>query len=148
MDFLGEVQFAYICFLIGGNLDAFEHWKELVGVLCSCQKAITKHRIIYDHLSDMLEIQINEIPSDFLVDIVSSNNFIYNKIRTLLGFISDSEVDGRLKSKIYRFKQRLTEKYDWDLNHVNDESDDEAPVIVDMNAEMYSSNNDNSDLVT
>lgn len=147
LDFLGEIQFAYICFLIGGNLDAFEHWKQLVGLLCNCQKAISKYRTIYDHLPDMLETQIYEIPCDFLVDIVSSNNFIYVKIKNLLRLIIESDVDGRIKSKMSRFKQRLSDKFDWDLNYENEESDDEKPVIVDVNEEMYSNNNELNDVV-
>ena len=79
-DLLGEVQFSFVCFLIGhGKLyvytlhhtilchyirslhhtqymsllplhtvyEAFEQWKKLIWLLCSCEEAITTHHDLY-----------------------------------------------------------------------------------------------------
>ena len=35
-DILGELQYCFITFLLGENLEAFEQWKSLVSILCSC----------------------------------------------------------------------------------------------------------------
>lgn len=29
-DLVGELQFSFLCFLVGQSLEAFEHWKQLV----------------------------------------------------------------------------------------------------------------------
>lgn len=80
----------------------------------------------------VLEVQIKEIPEEFLADIVSNNNFVYVKLRTLFRAVQESEVDGRLKSKMSRFKDSLSEIYSWDFGNLDEESDDEAPVVVDL----------------
>ncbi|KAJ4823628.1 hypothetical protein Tsubulata_032163, partial [Turnera subulata] len=45
---LGELQFAYIAFLMGQSLDAFYQWKSLTSLLLSCIKAFM--RVIYYQL--------------------------------------------------------------------------------------------------
>ncbi len=40
---LGELQFAFICFLMGQSFDGFEQWKQLIAVLCSCEEAMQKY---------------------------------------------------------------------------------------------------------
>jgi hypothetical protein len=49
--------------------------------------------------------------------------------RTLL--LSET-VDGRLKSKAQRFKERLTVKFQWDFTCLDQEDDEDAPVVVDI----------------
>lgn len=41
--FLGELQFAFICFLIGESLEALEQWKKMVTLVCSCEDALLTH---------------------------------------------------------------------------------------------------------
>ncbi|XP_069682395.1 protein AAR2 homolog [Periplaneta americana] len=131
VDIVGELQFAFVCFLVGQSLEAFEHWKRLVGLLCSCEDAIPKRREVFDEFLTVLENQLVEIPEDFLVDIVASNNFVYHSLRSLFRTLQLSDVvDGRLKSKAKRFQERLTIKFQWDFSHLDQEDDDEAPVIV------------------
>lgn len=117
---------------MGHSLEAFEHWKKLVGVICSCEIAIIKYRILYDLLVPMLEVQLEEIPEEFLADIVSNNNFVYVKLRHLFRTIHESSIDGRLKTKMARFRDSLTEKYSWDFSNLDEEEDDEAPVVVEL----------------
>ncbi|XP_021919236.1 protein AAR2 homolog isoform X2 [Zootermopsis nevadensis] len=131
VDIVGELQFAFVCFLVGQSLEAFEHWKRLVGLLCSCDDAVSKRREVYDEFLSALEAQLVEIPEDFLVDIVASNNFVYHSLRSLFRTLQLNEiVDGRLKSKAKRFQDRLTAKFMWDFTGLEQEEDDEAPVVV------------------
>ena len=37
---LGELQFAFVCFLVGHVYDAFEQWKALTALLCSCDELL------------------------------------------------------------------------------------------------------------
>lgn len=132
IDVLGEIQFMYICFLVGHSLEAFEQWKKLVSLLCSCETAVKKYRYIYDAFITILELQVTEIPEDFLADIVSNNNFIYSKLRLLFRSIASIDVDGILKSKATRFRQQLTDTYSWDFSHLESDDEEDAPSIVKL----------------
>lgn len=133
VDMVGELQFAFVSFLVGQSLEAFEHWKQLVVLLCSCDDAISKRREVYDAFLSALEAQLLEIPEDFLVDIVASSNFVYHSLRSLFRTLQFSEtVDGRLKSKAKRFQERLTVQFQWDFTGLDREDGDDAPVVVNM----------------
>lgn len=130
-DILGELQFSFISFLIGHSLEAFEHWKKLVGIFCSCDEAITKHIDIFSEFLTVLNYQLHEIPEDFLVDIVASNNFVYKSLRTLFRTLQSNDFSGRLKTKAKRFQEILTEKFSWDFSDILDEDEEDLPVVVE-----------------
>lgn len=131
-DLLGELEFCYICFLVGHSLEAFEEWKKLFSLFCSCDVAVKKHRKLYDLFISVIKIQIKEIPEEFLADIVSNNNFVYMKLRNLFGAVQNSDVDGEFKTKVDRFKKSLTDTYQWDFEHLDSDEEDEAPVVVEI----------------
>ena len=89
---------------------------------------------MYTELILCLEVHLEEIPEDFLVDIVANNNVIYKSLRELfatLGILKN-QVDGSLYCKADRFKQKLTTKFGWDFTNLEVEEDDEAPVVVQL----------------
>jgi A1 cistron-splicing factor AAR2 len=45
---LGEIQFAFICFLFGESLEGFEQWKKLFALLCACDSAIETHSKFFE----------------------------------------------------------------------------------------------------
>ena len=63
---LGEIQFAFICFLTGQVYDGFEQWKKLVALLCSCDEALAKHPHLYEQFITVLHYHLAEVPEDFL----------------------------------------------------------------------------------
>lgn len=79
-----ELQFAFICFLIGNVYDAFEHWKRLLNILCRSEDAIGKYQDVYINLISVLYHQLSEIPADFFVDIVSQDNFLTSTLQVHL----------------------------------------------------------------
>ncbi|KAG6441420.1 protein AAR2 homolog [Manduca sexta] len=129
---IGELQFAYLCFLIGHSLEAFEHWKNLVILICSCDDAIHKYRSVFFHFIRTIEIQIEEMPEGFLADIVMNKNLVYKKLREFFRTAYVSKVDGRLLTMIERFKENLTEKLQWDFTGLDTDDDDERPVVVKL----------------
>ncbi|KAF5276191.1 hypothetical protein FQR65_LT03995 [Abscondita terminalis] len=131
-DIIGELQFSYVCFLVGHSIEAFEHWKNLVCLLCSCDAAINKYYTIYDVFVTTLECQILETPPEFLADIVTNNNIIYLKLRTFFRSVHDSNVDGRFKAKVERFKHNLTSKFEWDFTDLDLDDEEDAPVVVNL----------------
>lgn len=72
----GELQFAFVCFLLGNAYEGFEHWKNLLGLLCRAEESIQKRKELFLGLISVLYHQLGEIPPDFFVDIVSQNNFL------------------------------------------------------------------------
>lgn len=89
---------------------------------------------MYSEFITCLEDQLEEIPEDFLVDIVANNNVIYRSLRDLFSNIEllKNETDGRLFCKCEKFKEKLTTKFGWDFANLNEEEDDEAPVVVHL----------------
>ncbi|XP_009946689.1 PREDICTED: protein AAR2 homolog, partial [Leptosomus discolor] len=81
LELLAELQFAFICFLIGNVYDAFEHWKRLLNILCRSEDAIGKYQDLYINLISVLYHQLSEIPADFFVDIVSQDNFLTSTLQ-------------------------------------------------------------------
>lgn len=79
-----ELQFAFICFLIGNVYDAFEHWKRLLNILCRSEDAIGKYQDLYINLISVLYHQLSEIPADFFVDIISQDNFLTSTLQVRL----------------------------------------------------------------
>lgn len=132
MDLVGELEFAYVCFLIGHSLDAFEHWKKLVRLFCSCEEAIIRYRNVYMHFITTLQVQLMEIPEEFLADIVMNENVIYVILRSFFKTVQSSNVESRLKVAIERFQCSLTDKFMWNFANLDGDEDDELPVIVHL----------------
>lgn len=124
---LGEIQFAFVCFLVGQVYDGFEQWKSLVRLLCSCESAISQYPDLYLQFITLLHYHVREIPEDFFVDIVSSDNFLVAVLRSLFENLKDSEADENLKRRGLKFKEHLEKKFQWDLNA---DTDEDAPVVV------------------
>ncbi|XP_060086941.1 protein AAR2 homolog isoform X1 [Heteronotia binoei] len=128
-DVLGELQFAFICFLIGNVYDAFEHWKNLLNLLCRSEDAIAKHHSLFSNLISVLYHQLSEIPADFFVDIVSQDNFLTSTLQVFFSYTCSPAVDRTLRKKAERFKAHLTKKFKWDFEA---EPEDCAPVVVEL----------------
>ncbi|NXT84808.1 AAR2 protein, partial [Zapornia atra] len=129
LDLLAELQFAFICFLIGNVYDAFEHWKRLLNILCRAEDAIGKYQDLYINLISVLYHQLSEIPADFFVDIVSQDNFLTSTLQVFFSCTCSAAVDGTLRRKAEKFKAHLTKKFKWDFEA---EPEDCAPVVVEL----------------
>lgn len=128
-DILGEIQFAFVCFLIGQVSDAFDQWKRLVHLLCSSSLAVEKRPNLYSKFISLLFYHIKEIPEDFFVDIVSSNNFLVSTLHELFLTLEGDKVEANLQRRGLQFRKHLTKKFKWDFT---EEPSDEAPVVVDL----------------
>lgn len=126
-DILGELQYAFICFVLGQVMDGFEHWRSLVKVLCKCGNDMNKHKELYKKLIAVLYHQINEISVDFFVDIVSSNNFLVANLTTLFQSIAECE-DAEMLDISSKFRKHLKKKYKWTFYQ---EPEDCLPVVVE-----------------
>ncbi|XP_042197744.1 protein AAR2 homolog [Callorhinchus milii] len=135
-DILGELQFSFVCFLIGNVYDAFEHWKDLLQLLCHSEEAVGKRTDLYTLLISALYHQLSEIPADFFVDIVSKDNFLTTTLQEFFSYMHSPMVDEALQRRVGKFKAHLTRKFKWDFD---EEPDDCAPVMVDLPEGVVSS---------
>ena len=75
------------------------------------------------------------MPDDFFVDIVSSNNFLVHLLTQLFLTAKHNEgIPPRLQERLEKFKENLSQKFNWDFAFEDgDEIDEEdRPVIVEM----------------
>ncbi|KAL4228697.1 a1-alpha2 repression [Mactra antiquata] len=125
---LGEIQFSFVCFLIGQVYDAFDQWKKLVHLLCSCESALNTHNDLFMDFITVLHFQVHEIPEDFFVDIVSANNFLTSTLQEFFSNLENGNGDSKLRQRGIKFREHLTKKFNWDFTS---EPDEFAPVVVD-----------------
>ena len=128
MDVLGELQFAFVCFLIGQVYDGFEQWKNLVRLLCMCDEALAKYPELYTQFISTIHYQIQEIPEDFFVDIVSQNNFLVSVLHAFFENLESSTTTPSLKEKGRRFRAHLQKRFNWDFT---EDPDEDCPVVVE-----------------
>ncbi|XP_036390126.1 protein AAR2 homolog [Megalops cyprinoides] len=126
---LGELQFAFVCFLVGNVYEGFEHWKRLLALLCRSETAMCARRDLYLGLIAVLYHQLGEVPSDFYVDIVSQDNFLTSTLRDFFQFASGPGVDASLRKRAQKFKVHLTKKFRWNFE---EDLEDCAPVVVQL----------------
>eukprot|EP00040_Diaphanoeca_grandis_P025312 m.140002 g.140002 ORF g.140002 m.140002 type:complete len:323 (+) comp30096_c0_seq2:395-1363(+) len=125
---LGELQFSFVCFLVGHVFDAFEQWKKLVALFCSCEDAITKYPKLFHDFIGVLHYQIREAPSDFFLDAISNNNFLVAVLQNFFLILRESGADPELQKRALVFKESLA-RFNWDFE---EEDDDDLPVVVDL----------------
>lgn len=130
---LGELQFSYICFLLGLSYESFERWKKLFQLFCMSKDAISQNQSLFAKFLLAVRYQLETVPEDFLVDIVENNNVIYNGLKEFFRLLetSDFEVEDDLKDGTIQLKRFLEQKFGWEFNGLDEEEDDEAPVIVE-----------------
>jgi len=126
---LAEMQFSFLCFLVGRNYDSFERWKRLVVMFCNCDEALVERSQLFLNFINDLYFQMREVPNDFFVDIVTSNNFLVTSLSAFFSSIRTSVGATRqLKDKAAKFEANLTKKFDWDFSVERDDS----PVVVEI----------------
>ncbi|KAG8221905.1 hypothetical protein J437_LFUL006724 [Ladona fulva] len=143
-DLIGEMQFAFVCFLVGHSLEAFEHWMELVGVACRADSALLKHASFFTELMSTLEVQLvsscgdDSVAGDLLADVVTGQNAIYSALRALFQNIREGDdVDARLQARALHLKEQLVSRMGWDFGPDEAEEDEVeageyAPVVVEL----------------
>ena len=130
---LAEIQFAFLCFLVGMNHDSFEQWKKLVTMICLCDAGMVEQPDMFSKFLNVLFYQMQHVPTDFFVDIVSSNNFLCNSLNTLFtNGRNNADISEQLKLKLVRFESNVTKRFGWDFS---EDLDDDAPVVVESSNE-------------
>ncbi|KAB2015979.1 hypothetical protein ES319_D08G064200v1 [Gossypium barbadense] len=147
---LGELQFAFIAFLMGQSLEAFMQWKSLVSLLLGCTEApfqtrsqlFTKFiKVIYYQLKYGLQKDrsVGEAGTSALLDDswFSSDSFLHCFCKDFFSLVQDaSVVDGDLLSWTRKLKELLENSLGWEFQQKSavdgiyfEENDEYAPVV-------------------
>ncbi|XP_004490901.1 uncharacterized protein [Cicer arietinum] len=153
---LGELQFAFVAFLMGQSLEAFLQWKSLVSLLFGCTEApfntrtrlFTKFiKVIYYQLKYGLQKDRTDDTRPPLLDDswLSTDSFLHYLCKDFFSLVLDgSVVDGDLLKWTRKFKELLENNLGWEFpkNSAVDglyfeENDEFAPVVEMLDDEAY-----------
>lgn len=126
---LGELQFCFICFLIGQDYSGFEQWKKMLNLLCNCDAALKTRPKLFVGFLQVLKDQLQVAPQDFFGDDLTSHNFVSNLLKGLFEMLDDENLDRELKRYGKFLKKFVEKRFNWKLDDMEDE---ECPVVVDM----------------
>ncbi|KAJ6421340.1 hypothetical protein OIU84_028670 [Salix udensis] len=152
---LGELQFAYIAFLMGQSLEAFFQWKSLVSLLLSCIEApfrtrshlFTKfikvifYQLKYGLEKDRTESNCAGIAVSSLLDEswFSADSFLHRLCKDFFLLVQDATVvDGDLLAWTRKLKELLEKNVGWEFQQnsavdgIYFEEDDEFAPVVEM----------------
>jgi len=129
-EILGELQFSFLSFLIGQAYESFEHWKNLIRIICNSSEAIKSAEFsqFYCSFISLFEQQTKEIPTDFFEDIISGNNFLVGTLKGFFEILEDEE--SKLGGLAMRFKEVVEKRFRVSFSPSLD--DEDAPVVVSV----------------
>ncbi|KAK9115803.1 hypothetical protein Sjap_014750 [Stephania japonica] len=151
---LGELQFAFIAFLMGQSLEAFFQWKALIDLLFSCTEAPFSTRsqlfvkfikVIYYQLKcGLQQDKKNHIGAVAGASVVLDDTwlckdcFLHHLFKEFLSLVQEaSVVDGDLLTWTRKLKELLENSLGWEFQQNSavdgiyfEEGDEFAPVVV------------------
>jgi A1 cistron-splicing factor AAR2 len=134
---IGELQLAYIAFLLGQNYDGFEQWKALLMLLCSCETAVVSKPELFAELLRAFFAQVTQAPQDLFGDDLTKENFLGTCALSLLELCGSEDAPPRLRNRCGKLRELLDEKFGMSTDDLALLGED-APQIVEL---------DGSDLV-
>lgn len=126
---LGELQFSFICFLMGQSFDGFEQWKQLVALFCCSDDAASSIPELFNKFIAVLHFQLKQAPEDFFIDNISGENFLVSVLRQLFEILNDDQLEKKLVETKAKFKSYIEKRFGRTFNVQED--DEDAPVVVD-----------------
>ena len=63
---LAEVQFSFVCFLVGQHYDSFEQWKQLLKLFCQSDEALSIYPDLYLALIQDMHFQVKFVLQNLL----------------------------------------------------------------------------------
>lgn len=133
---LAELQYSFLFFLIGEQLEAFEHWKKLLVVICGCQTALQQPDFLrfFTSFVDVLAAQLALVPADLFVDPLSSGSFLEASLRDFLRTLAElPHPPDVLKNQALELRKLVQSKFGMDVaseSALRLEEGEDAPVIV------------------
>ena len=86
---LAELQFSFVCFLVGQHYDSFENWKQILKLFCQCDKALSDKPDIFMHLIQDLHFQVRFHKSRIMEFDIRLNRYIFRSCNAINTLYSD-----------------------------------------------------------
>jgi A1 cistron-splicing factor AAR2 len=140
LSLLAELQYSFLFFLIGEQLEAFEHWKRLLVVVCGCQSALQQPDYIrfFTSFVDVLAAQLALAPADLFIDPLSSGSFLESSLRDFLRTLAElPHPPDMLRNQGLELRKLVQSKFGVDVaseSALHAEEGEDAPVIVPAEA--------------
>lgn len=128
---LGEVQVAYIAFLLGQNFDGFEQWRALLYLLCNSESSVSKRPELYMELCRTFFAQLNQAPGDLFNDDLTKENFMGSCVLSLLDICDSNGLPPKLRKRCGKLRELVQQKFGVSVEDLALLGED-APQIVDM----------------
>jgi A1 cistron-splicing factor AAR2 len=87
---LGELQYAFIGFIIGTDAECMEHWAQLLDLLCTCNAYSQDNPQEYCKFIETLRKQLSQFPRDFFFDNITKDNFMRESLYSLYALVTQS----------------------------------------------------------
>jgi A1 cistron-splicing factor AAR2 len=138
---LGEMQAAFILFLLGQNYESFLQWRQLIELFLGCrEQGITEHMQMFEDFVFALEFQLKQLPEDLITDSTllddDSNHrakpiFLIPLLMEFLSACRDvADPTLLLVQRCERLQSVMASKFGKDWNEWEDD-DEDKPVIVE-----------------
>ena len=112
-DLLGEMQHAFVTFMLAQNFESFEQWKAIFVLISSCNHALNLevNEAFFFTFIPVVYAQLCELPKDFFFDDMSQDNFIQECMGQFIWNIEQSQISLRVKKRITKLKQMLVKDF-------------------------------------
>jgi len=139
-DLLGELQFAFICFLLAYNIEAFIQWKNLVMMLCASEDATRARPQLFADLLRVLHAQLLQAPEDFLGGAVGAEegtlgealqaSFLCSCLPDLIEICEDETLPKKVFKRARFLRELLEQRFKMTLVEFAQLRED-GPVVVE-----------------
>jgi A1 cistron-splicing factor AAR2 len=82
-ELLGELQLAFVLFLLLSSLNAFKQWQQLTAALCRCETIAESDAGFYKSYIRVLHAQLKLVPEDFFATELSKENFLVSSLSAM-----------------------------------------------------------------
>ncbi|KAG9416347.1 a1-alpha2 repression [Aphanomyces cochlioides] len=130
---LGELQLAFVLFLLISSYDALNQWKQFVWLLCSCENAVITRPELFSSFLQVIHVHLEQVGPDFFEDEVANENFIKASLASLFEILHDDTLDPKLLQRATKLKIFLKDRFhlEFDVMGTYTFGDDEcAPTVV------------------
>merc|ERR1740121_2345603 len=111
MNILGELQLAYIAFILGQNYDGFEQWRELLRLLCSCEASVLVRPDLFAELCRAFFAQLSQAPSDLFGDDLTKDNFLGSCALSMLELCDAEGAHPKLRKRCGKIRELVQQKF-------------------------------------
>lgn len=138
---IGELQVAFLSFLLLFNLEGLEHWKALLTLLTACDRLQLECPELFIRFTAVLFSQMKVVPVEIFTEKLETENFLRISLERYFLILSEqSALDLKLKTKSRKFKDFVVDKYGWSFedgtnpyerrDSADTHANEEGPTIV------------------